>query len=847
MNLKEASKSELLAEIHQLREQNTLLIKKKKLFFDGPVVVFKWQNKKNWPVEYVSPNVTKIFGYSADDFVSENILYSDVILDQDLERVISEVESVCDDNISEFDHLPYRIKHKDGTQRWLYDHTIVVRDENNDILFFYGYIFDITNRKIIDKKLEEIQNRYEETQHLAHLGSWTLDIINNTLEWSPEVYRIFNVDPKTITPTYQFFLEMVYPDDREEVNTSYLNSVATQHAYDITHRLLLKDGTIKYVRERGKTIYDKNIVAIRSIGTIQDISQYKQTERLLKESCKNLQLTIDESEHTLIDMGYRIQAGIKNQIKIEQSLREHQKALENYQRILSCIAEFSNLFLHSALWKSVIEHTLSMLGDATYVSRVYLFENFKGDNEQPCSKQLYEWCADDVKSQIDNINLQKFDWYKQSLDNWYEQLSSNNVISRQYSNYTELEHNELDYQNILSILLVPVFVNNAFWGVIGFDECICERKWTKMEIAALKSAAGVIGGAIEREYSKQALLESEQRFRGLVESTNDWIWEVNINGVYTYSSPSVEKILGYKADEVIGKTPFDFMPPEESLIIKSQFDLFVKSGRSFLNLENLNYHKNGSLIAIETSCVPIIDSDGKITGFRGIDRDISERKLAEKNRLKQSEQQKNELVREVHHRIKNHLQGLMGLLKQRSCENLGFKEIINETITQIESIATIYGLQAIRDNSQILFGQMVEAIIKSASSLSDLEIVVTYGTESGLREVDRDKAVALALVVNELIINAIKHYDYTSDEQNIFIHHEHHENNITLSITNPGLLPENFNFETGQGFGTGLELLKAMLPGKGADLSINVKNNNVVATLKIYAPLLVDILREIRK
>ena len=840
MNLQKATKKELLDEIYQLRKKNSLLIQKQKLFYDGPVVVFKWLNKKDWPVEYVSPNVSKIFGFSEDDFYSRKILYSDVISDQDLEQVKSEVQNICDKNISEFDHIPYRIKHKDGTQRWLYDHTIVVRDENNNILFFYGYVFDITNRKNFDKNLEEIQYRYEETQKLASLGSWTLDIINDKLEWSPEVYRIFKVDRKKVSPTYQYFLKMIHPDDRKKVNENYLYSVENHKPYDITHRLLLDDGCIKYVRERCKTIYE-NEKPIRSIGTIQDISEYKQAELLLLESCKNLQVTIDESENTLTKMGERIQYGIKKQLETEKSLREYQKELENYQSILHCIAKLSNSFLHSTSWKMVIQKALSMLGHSTKTSRVYLFENFRGNRKQPCSRQLYEWCSNNITPQIDNPILQNVDWQVMKLEDWYESLASNNPINRQFSDYTEIEHEELDYQNILSILLVPVFVNNSFWGIIGFDECVHERKWTNKEVDALESAAGVIGGAIERENSKQALLESEQRFRGLVESTNDWIWEVNKEGVYTYSSPSVEKILGYRPEEVIGKTPFDFMPPEESMSIREKFTRFVKSGRPFLNLENINYHKDGTPVAIETSGVPIFDSNGNISGFRGIDRDISERKREEKNRLKQLEKQKNELIREVHHRIKNHLQGLMGLLKQRSIESSEFKKIINETITQIESIAIIYGLQAVRENSRILFSQMVEAIIKSVSGITDLAISFNCAVKSDSCEVDPNKSVSLALVVNELIVNAIKHYNYSSSGQGIIICYEYINNNIILKIINPGSLPDNFNFEKGCGFGTGLELLKAMLPGKGADISMRNEDNTVVVTLKIYSPLLVNV------
>jgi PAS domain S-box-containing protein len=133
---------------------------------------------------------------------------------------------------------------------------------------------------------------------------------------------------------------------------------------------------------------------------------------------------------------------------------------------------------------------------------------------------------------------------------------------------------------------------------------------------------------VEHERVDQALRESEQRFRALIESTSDWIWEVDANGVYTYASPKVEDLLGYRPDEVIGKTPFDLMPPEEAKRVAERFEAVAASRAPFAGLENTNVHKDGRLVVLETSGVPVFDSGGHLRGYRGIDRDITERKQA---------------------------------------------------------------------------------------------------------------------------------------------------------------------------------------------------------------------------
>ena len=132
----------------------------------------------------------------------------------------------------------------------------------------------------------------------------------------------------------------------------------------------------------------------------------------------------------------------------------------------------------------------------------------------------------------------------------------------------------------------------------------------------------------------QALKDSERRFRSLVEATSDWIWEVDENGIYTYSSPKIKDLLGFEPEEIIGKkTPFDLMSPDDAIRIINKFNEITKSRKPFAGLENKNIHKDGHIVRLETSGVPIFDSNGTYKGYRGIDRDISKRKHAEEELL----------------------------------------------------------------------------------------------------------------------------------------------------------------------------------------------------------------------
>lgn len=136
-------------------------------------------------------------------------------------------------------------------------------------------------------------------------------------------------------------------------------------------------------------------------------------------------------------------------------------------------------------------------------------------------------------------------------------------------------------------------------------------------------------GIRARKAAERALRESEEKFRSLVESTSDWIWEINEQAVYVYASPRVYGLLGYATDEVIGKTPFDLMPQDEAARMRGVFTSLIAEKKSFWLRENRNLRKDGRIVVMESSGVPIVDSRGRLRGYRGIDRDITDRKQAE--------------------------------------------------------------------------------------------------------------------------------------------------------------------------------------------------------------------------
>jgi len=132
----------------------------------------------------------------------------------------------------------------------------------------------------------------------------------------------------------------------------------------------------------------------------------------------------------------------------------------------------------------------------------------------------------------------------------------------------------------------------------------------------------------DRKQAEHDLVASEKRFQDIAGASADWIWEVDADDRYTYVSEGVTELLGYTPAEVIGKTPFDLMPDDEAERVRPIFHAVAAQHDGFRDLDNINRHKDGSLRHVQTNGVPILDDNGQLLGYRGLDRDITERMQA---------------------------------------------------------------------------------------------------------------------------------------------------------------------------------------------------------------------------
>ena len=168
-----------------------------------------------------------------------------------------------------------------------------LRGEDGRIYALCGISTDISARKRMEERLRKSEHDLKEAQRIARVGSWELDIVTNRLAWSDEIYRIFEMDPDRFGASYDAFLDAIHPEDRETVNKAYVDSLRTRRPYSIRHRLRMTDGRIKHVREECRTDFDESGKALRSVGTVQDVTGQVQAEIALDDARNLLQAVID--------------------------------------------------------------------------------------------------------------------------------------------------------------------------------------------------------------------------------------------------------------------------------------------------------------------------------------------------------------------------------------------------------------------------------------------------------------------------------------------------------------------------------------------------------------------------
>jgi PAS domain S-box-containing protein len=252
-----------------------------------------WESDTVNGFTFVSRHAEAMLGYPVERWLEEPRFWSDELLHPDDRQ---QALDFCFSSTAEGrDHdFEYRAIRADGEAVWVRELVRVEPAVDGEPTRLRGLIVDITEEKRAEQALQKREAQLAEAQTLARLGSWEIDVKTNELTWSDESFRLFGIEPRSVTPTTEWFFGRVHPEDRERVARAIEHTAGSLEPYSLEARVLLPDGAVRHVQMRGEAVADERGRAVRLRGTGQDVTERVHAEEALRAS--------EESYRTLFDL-----------------------------------------------------------------------------------------------------------------------------------------------------------------------------------------------------------------------------------------------------------------------------------------------------------------------------------------------------------------------------------------------------------------------------------------------------------------------------------------------------------------------------------------------------------------
>jgi len=277
---------------------------------------------------------------------------------------------------------------------------------------------------------------------------------------------------------------------------------------------------------------------------------------------------------------------------------EAEAELRRRDAILEAVRFAAHRFLEShSSWRVHIHEVMARLGLAAAVSRVYIFENFRGADGSQWTSQSHEWVAPGVAPQIDNADLAAMSFEDAGFAHAARLLGAGEVIAGNVSDLPVSERALLEAQGILSIVLVPVFVEGRWWGFVGFDECTRQRTWSTTEVDSLRAAASTLSAAVHRQRAEDQLREQQMQYRQVFEATGDGLVITDLDWKLVRANPAFYRMHGYRPDELLGRKATTWIHPDHHQA-RSDYTAAIIAGERPRSLA-VDVRKDGSTFPVQ--------------------------------------------------------------------------------------------------------------------------------------------------------------------------------------------------------------------------------------------------------
>ena len=548
---------------------------------------------------YVSPQIEAVYGYTAEEWMADSTLWEQRLHPEDRDRVMASNDAETGDEWS----IDYRSLRKDGSVVWIHNDARLIRDHEGTPLYWQGVAYDITERMQAEERLRAAEERYRTLVEQLPVAIYTdaVDDLSTALYISPQYEQLTGYTPEQRLLDPDLWVKMLHPEDRDRVLARSVETNETGEPFDIEYRIVAADGHVVWVHDHAMQVHESNGQA-RWHGVLQDITENRRSA----------------------------------------------EAIARRDAILEATSFAAERFLRAPSWQEHLPEVLTRLGLAGEATRCAVFRNHSLPSGEPGVSIVDAWLSEGHRIE-DDRTASGFAWASGGFDRWATEMSAGRPIHGIVSTFPPAEREVLEEGklSIRSLVAIPIFVDDAWWGYISFDHVSEDRRWSEADMEALSLTASTIGAAIERERAVGRLDEAQALYRTLIEQLPavTYIEELE-SGDESYSSPQTEALLGYTSDEWGSHAQWvEAIHPEDRERVVAHDEKLGDTGELY-RAEYRMLTKSGAVVWVRDEATLVHDADGAPRYWQGVRFDITDAKGAEE-RLRDAEQRYRAIVEHV--------------------------------------------------------------------------------------------------------------------------------------------------------------------------------------------------------
>jgi PAS domain S-box-containing protein len=692
---------------------------------------------------YINKFTCELLGYELEEL--KEIYFGELIHDDYKDKIINyynnEIKTIKNLSIVEFP-----ICKKNGEIVWISQKISVKRNDNQEIIGYSGISRDITLVKTIENESSQRNEKIKKyNEAITKLSVLKFSKFENMLEMLKVIIdnaaKSASINRMGFWEFHEDYVKCIYlftenkTQSKEEIflykkdYPIYFDSIKKE-------KMIIASDALNHFEtsEFNKSYFKEN--NIKSLLDYPVFIEGKLFGILCLEITDTFRFWDNEDINYTRSISEIISIGLENlkRKEIENNLKYKSEFLTVVSKISEKILVTKNIY-------NDFDSIFEAIGKVTKIDRIYYFEN---NESKRTTSQKYEWVKENISSQINNPDLQNVP-YELILD-IIVRLKAKKLYNKLVKDIYECEYKELlKAQDIVSVLVIPLQVQNTTIGFIGFDDCTYERIWTEDEISILQTLINYISSSIERMQNEAIIHESQERFRLLAENIPGTVYLSKNDEKWTklYINDEVKNLTGYSKEEFLNNEVLfiNLIHPEDKIKVIYDQKRALEKGEKIHQVYRI-IKKNGDVAWVE-EFGDIVKKGDEIDFIEGIFIDITEQKLKE-DAVKEKEmaiaanKAKSEFLANMSHEIRTPLNGIVGFTELLMHSELNKRQ--NKYMKTVnQSAKSLMGLiNDILDFSKIESGNL-ELNVEEVK-LSDLtnEVIDTIKYEAIQKKIDVD-------------------------------------------------------------------------------------------------------------